>query len=449
MLMFNKVRSYLRLCVPFLDKDSFLKNVLFVSGGTVFAQLLVILFSPVISRIYVAADIGGFQQYMAVLSFLLVISGLRYEMAILIPKDRVEAFHLLILSLLINVLFSLLVLLVMLILHFSGFIFSFIAGMNKFVFFIPFALLGASVYQSLNNMIIREKEFRKIGMTKMVQSVGLVGGQVIVGGFLSKTFGLIWGDLLSKFLGIATFARVILNKYRHSLSRLTWSGILSQGKTYLKFPVYSVPSGLVNVAGLTISTFLLGNYFGLTVLGFYALVDRLFAASTMLIGQSVSQVYMGEFVEKSNSDPEALLLRFKNLVRKTFLLTIFPYALAGITSPYIFGWIFGKGWSEAGIYFALLTPMQFVCIIVWPLMQTLNLLERQKWQLVWDCSRLVLVILVLSFSHHLHLSARMSVFLYGSVMMISYLSHLAISYLAIKLRIRQFNDAQQHWSGGI
>jgi O-antigen/teichoic acid export membrane protein len=441
--MIERIRSEFRLLIPFFEKNTFLKNVLFVSGGTISAQLLVILFSPVISRIYIAADMGGFQQYMAVLSFMLVISGLRFEMAILIPKDRTEAFNLLILSLLINVSFSFLILLIILMLHFSGYTFGFIAGMSKFVFFIPFALLGASLYQSLNNMIIREKEFKKIGMTKIIQSTGLVGGQVIVGGLITRNYGLIWGDLLSKFLGIATFSRVILSKCGYILQNITWTGIMSSAKAHLRFPIYSVPSGLINVAGLTMSTFLLGNFFGLTVLGYYSLVDRLFAASTMLIGQSVSQVYMGEFVEKSNSDPEALLIRFKNLIKKTALLTIFPYTLAGLAAPFIFGWIFGNAWSEAGIYFALLTPMQFVSIIVWPLIPTLNLLERQHWQLVWDCSRLVLVVLVLSLSHHWQLSARISIFLYGSVMIVTYLAHLAVSYFAIKLRISQFNKEKQ------
>jgi O-antigen/teichoic acid export membrane protein len=436
--MISKIRSRIEFLFPFFEKNIFLKNVLYISGGTVFAQLLVLLFSPVISRIYSAEDLGVFQQYQAIISFLLVISGLRYEMAILIPKEKSDAITLLCLSILINLTFSVLIFILILVLHLTGYSFSLLAGMIKVVYFIPFALLGASVYQSLNNMIIREKEFKKIGITKMIQSSGLVGGQVVVGGFIDKPHGLIWGDLLSKFLGISTFVRTLLEKNKGILSGITWTGIKSMGHAYRKFPLISVPSGLINVAGLTMSTFLIGNYFGLSILGFYALVDRLFAAPSMLIGQSVSQVYMGDFVDMANSNPEALLKRFKYLIKKIGILAFVPYTLAAVLAPFIFGWIFGREWNEAGIFFAILAPMQFVSIIVWPLIPTLNLLERQNWQLGWDFFRLIFVSGVLFLSHHFNLSARMSIFLYGSTMLFFYISHLVLSYFAITFRIRQF-----------
>lgn len=420
-----------------IKENVFLKNVLFVSGGTMFAQLIVLLFSPIISRIYTSTDFGVFQQYQAILSFLLVISGLRYEMAIFLPKENKDAYSILVLSLLINVCFSIFLLLAIAILRSIDYSFSFLNGILNLVYFIPFAILGASIYQSLNNMVIREKDFKQIGITKITQSSGLIGGQVLIGYYIDKAIGLIWGDLISKFLGISTFVKALLKKNKLLLLHTNFKKLKSLGYEYRKFPLVSVPSGLLNVAGITISTFFIGNFWGLSALGFYALVDRIFSAPSMLIGQSVSQVYMGEFVKLSYTNPEALLARFLNLIKKISLITILPYTFAAILAPYLFGWIFGYQWSEAGIYFAILAPMQFVGIIAWPLIPTLNLLERQSWQLAWDIFRLLLVIMVLSITHHYNISTRMSLFCFGMAMLLSYLIHLGLSFIALKIRVKQ------------
>ncbi len=90
-----------------LDKltrgNSFLRNVILISGGTVFAHTIVLLISPIITRLYSAEEFGVYQQYQSVVSFLVIAAGLRYEMAILLPADDEDSFALTVLSLIINV----------------------------------------------------------------------------------------------------------------------------------------------------------------------------------------------------------------------------------------------------------------------------------------------------------------------------------------------------------
>lgn len=427
--------------IGLVKKNIFIKNVLFISGGTIFAQLIVLLSSPIISRVYSSSDFGLFQQYQAILSFLIVLSGLRYEIAIFLPKEDRDAYSLMLLSLMINIAFSISLLLIIVLLRFFDYRFGFINGLMNFVYFIPFAVFGAAIYQTLNSMIIRKKDFKQIGITRVSQATGMVSGQIVIGYFFDKSIGLIWGDLISKVLGISTFIHALFKQDRNLLLSLNFQRIKSLASEYRKFPMVSVPSGLLNIASITVSTFFIGNFWGLTVLGYYALVDRIFAAPSMLIGQSVSQVYTSEFVELSRSNPNLLLSRFVNLAKKISLIALLPYTLAAIVAPYLFGWIFGNPWSEAGVYFALLAPMQFVGIVVWPLIPTLNLLERQNWQLKWDIFRLVSIVIILAIAHYYKFSPRTSLFCFGTVMLLSYLIHLGLSYLALTLRIKEFNNS--------
>lgn len=71
-----------------LKSNTSLKHITMIAGGTTLAQLVNILATPVISRIYSPEDFGVAAVFMSVVSILSVISALRYELAIPLPKTE-------------------------------------------------------------------------------------------------------------------------------------------------------------------------------------------------------------------------------------------------------------------------------------------------------------------------------------------------------------------------
>ena len=70
--------------------DKFWSSVITIAGGTGFAQIIGVLFTPIITRIYDPADFGTLTLILSVVGILSTLSSLRYESAITIEKIRSE-----------------------------------------------------------------------------------------------------------------------------------------------------------------------------------------------------------------------------------------------------------------------------------------------------------------------------------------------------------------------
>ncbi len=86
---------------PKTSPSSFASDVLKLVGGTTFAQALAILAVPVLTRIYAPEAFGVAALSTAITGIVAVISGLRYELAIMLPEKDEDAANVLGLSLLI------------------------------------------------------------------------------------------------------------------------------------------------------------------------------------------------------------------------------------------------------------------------------------------------------------------------------------------------------------
>ena len=103
-----------------IEKDSFFKSVGVILSGTVFAQAVTLFVAPFITRLYSPSEFGLFAVYISVMAIIVVLGSLRYEMAILLPRKRRDAYSILILCFLIAMPISILVFAVLSYLSFSS-----------------------------------------------------------------------------------------------------------------------------------------------------------------------------------------------------------------------------------------------------------------------------------------------------------------------------------------
>ena len=73
------------------------------------------------------------------------------------------------------------------------------------------------------------------------------------------------------------------------------------------FPLVSSWAVIINTAGFAVPSLLIGAWYGTEVLGWLALGERVIGAPSVLIGQSISQVYTGNAVRLAHADPEGLV----------------------------------------------------------------------------------------------------------------------------------------------
>src|SRR5699024_264533 len=92
-----------------LTKKPFIRNVVVLASGTAAAQMISMLLSPVITRLYGPEAYGLMGTFMAIITIMGPIAALTYPIAIVLPKKDSDARGLIKLSLLITSIISILV----------------------------------------------------------------------------------------------------------------------------------------------------------------------------------------------------------------------------------------------------------------------------------------------------------------------------------------------------
>ena len=410
----------------------YIKSIFTLVSGTSIAHGIVIIISPLLTRLYTPDEFGVLALYVSILSVLVVVSSLKYELAIPLSKEEREAKSLVILS--INIVF----------------IFSFIIGVSIFLFqnwfkykihsneqvaswfmcLLPFSLLGAGVYTIFNYWAVRKGYYRLIARTRIRQSTVQVFTQVVCGIFNFGAAGLLIGDMLGRISGGWRLAITVFREKGFFIG-VTLEEIKSSAMSYKKFPLLSTWSSLLNSFSLQFPIFMCSFMFGSTVAGLYSLTHRIVGASLNIIGQAVSQVYLNALSIYIHTNPVKLKQLFLINTKYLLLLSIFPFIILMVMGPWIFENIFGASWKEAGVYLRLLGVMYMLQFVIGPLSQTLNMLGKQEKQLMWDLITLLLGIGSFSVSMYYNLTPRETIFLYGLTMSASYIFMFVLIYREI------------------
>ena len=91
--MLRKTKNIIKNYFP---SNQFFRDTLILVGGTISAQVIVLLASPILTRIYSPEEFGILSVYSAILAFFTIFASLRYELAIPLPEKKEAANHILI-----------------------------------------------------------------------------------------------------------------------------------------------------------------------------------------------------------------------------------------------------------------------------------------------------------------------------------------------------------------
>ncbi len=376
-----------------LARGSFARNVVVLAGGTALGQAITVLASPILTRLYAPEDFGVLAVYSSLLSILAVVASWRYELAIPLPEKDEDAANLVALSLSIVVLMSSLVGLGVWLFGGQIVLWANAPALQPYLWLLPVGVLLVGSSQVLNYWAVRRQLFGLIARTKLHQGLGATLTQ-IAGGFLKDgPMGLIVGQIVGQCAGLTTLAQLMWRTDRAKLRTIRRAELRRIAKRYKKFPQLSAFSGVINSVGLQIPTILLASLYGVQVAGWFAFTQRVLGIPMNLVGQAVSQVYMGTGSRLIHQDVRALRSLFLKMAFRLLLIGSFPLGIMAIGGSWLFVKIFGDAWGNAGSYAQILSLALLAQFMIVPLSQTLNMLECQDWQFKWDVFRLVVVFL--------------------------------------------------------
>lgn len=358
-----------------ISKTGFVRSVLVVLTGTAIAQAVAIFSLPVLTRIYLPEDFGTLAVYTSVVGIISVAASLRFELAIPIPEDDESAVNLAGLS--FGILSLVCIILSIIIAGASDWMSGVIKSpnFNSHIWLLPPGIFLIGVFNICQYWNIRFRDFGVMAKSKISQSLGVGGAQVVFGICSFGYLGLVLGQLLGNLFGIFFSIKKIF-QYQMILVRLIkFQKIKNLFFEYRQFPKLSTPEALINTAGIQLPIIIIASILTTAEAGFIMLAMKALQVPMGLIGGSISQVYFSQaIIEKKNGE-------LKNFTR-TIVINLIkngvgPLIVVGLIAPDLFSIVFGDSWRRAGILVAWMTPWFAFQLLASPI-STIMLVENKQ-----------------------------------------------------------------------
>jgi len=333
-----------------LPAGSFGRNVITLMTGTTFAQALLILVAPVLTRLYSPGDFGIYTLYTSVLSVLAVVACCRYELAIVLPEKDEDAANVLVLSILICFIMAILILL--LVAFFRTQLANFLDApeLAIWLWFMPLSLIAVGWFQAFNYWSTRRKQFKRLAVRQITQNTVTAATQIGTGIVCNHgPMGLICGDILGRMVATARLGiKIWIDEGKEITKAISVDNLKTQLLEYKQFPIFSTWATLLNTIANMLPALMLGYFFNTSVVGFYALGHRLLALPINLIGTSIAQVFFPKATELYRKDnvTDYSLKMYSSLL----YIGIIPILFLMVVAPELFSLIFGSRWLVAGEY---------------------------------------------------------------------------------------------------
>lgn len=357
--------------------SEFIKNIAVVMSGTAISQIISIAITPLLTRNYTPEDFGFYTTFIAIYSLLCSFATGKFERVILLSNDNRNIVVVSSLCLFTSIIFSVVCFILLLISNIS---FDFSKWgiqvlLIKWLYIIPFFLILYAVNTVFLTYLNYEKDFKEISKSRVIKTFVSTSVSVICIFFLKDMGGLILGEISGLFIStIYLFPRLkFLFQFKKEISSQFYSFI----SRYRNFPLYNIPTDLLNNSSSQVPVFFLSPIYGVQVTGQYSLMKRMLDAPVSLFSSSVLEVFRQKASEQfiNNGDCRSLLIRTaKNLA----LISILPFSILFVFGDDIFVLIFGEKWRDAGEYASIFSVFYFFKFISSPISYVFYIAEKQR-----------------------------------------------------------------------
>ncbi|WP_417266678.1 lipopolysaccharide biosynthesis protein [Brumimicrobium sp.] len=349
-------------------------------SGTVLSQLVPLLIMPILTRIYTPEQFGLVANYLAMATFLSMLTMGRLETAIVLPQSDIVSNRVKNLCLFLSTL-SLLVILFLCVV-FSHNISELIG--KEGVYLLPVFTFCYSMYQVINYSLMRQKNYKALAKLKIILSIVLVSFQFLFSYF---DIGLLLA-LTFSYLSILVFDFIFkTNIFKFgNFKFFRFSKLKRMTKTlfeYKSIPLYTAPASLIDSGRNLSVNYLIANGFGNALLGQYSLSLRILQGPIQLVNAVLGQVF---FSEVSRVEREKVYPILCKSVVFLALLGIVPFLLIYFYAVDFFVLIFGVEWRVAGEIAISLTPWLYFNFVSSPISSVFLIINKQKVSFYFSCS---------------------------------------------------------------
>jgi len=323
------------------------------------------------------------------------IATLRYDMALMLPKDDTDAACLLGVSEIAAVIVAGLA--GVMCLAFGGPLGTLLRAPEivPWLWSVPVSIFLAGTWQTLTSWATRRRQFHRASTSQVMRAVTAPGFQVAAGLYHPSVLGLVLGGMVGDVCASGTFASHV---FRHDWplirASLQYSRMKQVARAYADFPMYTTPQSLLNTVSQCVPSLLLAHYFGVAVVGYYSFGVRIVQLPLNLVMASLRPVFFQRVAEVYNCGGDIYGL-FKKSTLGLIGVVVLPTLAVVLFAPALAAFVLGSQWYTAGEYARWLTLWIAVGFCNVPAVLVGQIYRRQRTLLRFDVAFLVCRVLAI------------------------------------------------------
>ncbi|WP_143479079.1 lipopolysaccharide biosynthesis protein, partial [Pseudomonas aeruginosa] len=335
-----------------LEAERFWHQVAAVLTGSAVAQVIPVLGSLVLARLFLPSEFGLYATWQGIALFFAVAITGRFEMALAMVSDGEPRKIAVLATLLTTVLASGLLAIFVTVLYFlsPSWLQQTPAILGAIAIPSAFLIASGQVWQS---WAAAEGEYKKLSLMRIASALAITVAQIAIGLKWASATGLALGHLVGVSIGFLT-ATII--KPMNGLPANLAAGVLSFWTRYRRLPIISLPADMINTAAAQLPLIIVTSRFGLEVSGYLALSMRTLGAPIALLGRAVLDVFRRHAAVRWREGGEC---------RSTYVQTFWVLSAGSIAAMSGLLWFgedifvlsFGERWRHAGVIAVWLLPM--------------------------------------------------------------------------------------------
>ncbi len=364
-------------------QSGFAKNVGVLTIGTTVAQLIAIIATPILSRLFTPSDYGLLALFAAVLATTGAVVSLSYPIRIILPKANHEAKELLLISLLLPISLGIILVLVAMFLPNRVIAWVGLSSLGGWIIVAIIAGVATAIISAMTYWLNRNSEYKTIAFIRIIQSV-IAAACGLSLGFWTVQDGLLYAQLV----GVISAVAMLIIMIRVPLFKTGFTDLFNVARRHKAAPIFLYPTAVLDVFTNQLPFFLIALWFTTELTGQFKMAHSLLALPTSLIGGAIAQVFYQRY---SMVWPDAK--KAKTLLKKTWLLLASigspPFLIIIVGGEEIFSFFLGEAWIVAGHMASIMAIMSFVSLIHSPTSVTMMTMQMDKLLPIFGLAALV------------------------------------------------------------
>ena len=373
-------------------EGQFAKDTLLLTVGTVIAQLIPLLASLALARLFDENDFGRFSVFMSAMSIITVVIALKYEMAIIPAKNKSTAVNVMVLSFLLSLAMGVLCLLVLFIAKTPLLKMLELEEFPYLLFLLPCSAIFYEIYTCFNEWCVRNRSFKQLSVSKIFNTLFIAVTSIILGLFGIKAVGLLYGQLIGQLLIVVYVLISFFYRDKNELKRVSKRRLQTVLVKNRSYPAYLIPSQLLNTFFGQLPVLLITASFGVGIVGFFSFAIRILSTPVTMIATAIGDVFRKRIQADRDTIGNSKVLFLKLLV-VLFVIGAVGFLILGIFAPFLFKLVFGERWYVSGVYVQFLVVGEFINFVASPFTGVYYIYNKKHVLLIWQIVYSVLTFL--------------------------------------------------------